>query len=235
MYEAVCISDLHIGASNCKADRILNFLNYIEDKTKLIIINGDLFDHGNTTKITDEQWLIIEKIKTLRQKIVLIKGNHDVEIQNNSFFMGWFGLNFIDNYTINIKGDNIYFHHGDIFDSFIKKYPLITKFADWCYTLLQKLDKDHKIAEVIKHNTKAFLKNNEVLSKKSIELARKVGYKVVVAGHTHHATTLIDWSSTTDENDCKYYFNTGSWVDSTNYFVCVHENGVVSLEKYNER
>jgi len=230
MYEAVCISDLHVGATNCRWERILEFLDYIQDKTNKIIINGDLFDHTNQDAINNNQWRVLAQLRELafQRKVVLIKGNHDLGIDNDELLKLYIPTIFRESYLLNVDDKRIYFHHGHIYDEFILKHPKLTKIADFAYKFLQRLDKNHKIASFVKRNIKAFMRNSEKIRDKSISLARKMGYDAVVTGHTHHVYSSMDvFNEKTLE-----YFNTGSWVDSKNYYLGIKPDGSIKLEEY---
>ena len=113
----------------------------------------------------------------------------------------------------------IFIFHGHIFDDILIKYPIIGKIADFGYRILQKIDPSFRLARLAKRNSKMFLRNSSKIKKKSLEIAKKQGYDIVVTGHTHFALS--------EEN----YFNCGCWTELPCHYVSV-KNGEVILRKY---
>src|SRR6185369_1798331 len=80
-YDAIIISDVHLGAYNCQTSLLLNFLEKIhnkEIKTDKLIIDGDLFDSFNS-RLNKDQWKVLGKLRSISNdlQLIWIKGNHD--------------------------------------------------------------------------------------------------------------------------------------------------------------
>jgi UDP-2,3-diacylglucosamine pyrophosphatase LpxH len=77
--DIIIISDLHLGSHICQSQKLLRFLQSIELRTQHLIINGDLFDNWNFTRLLDTHWQILKTIRKVSEKIKVtwIAGNHD--------------------------------------------------------------------------------------------------------------------------------------------------------------
>ena len=83
-YQAIIVSDLHLGIKDSKADEFIEFLD--EHPTDLLILNGDIIDGwalNRGAKWKKKHTKVISKILKLSNKtqIIWIRGNHDEFIQ----------------------------------------------------------------------------------------------------------------------------------------------------------
>jgi len=221
MNETTIISDIHLGSDICRADLLSKFLDKIQTNT--LIINGDLFDSWDFRRLCKDHWKILKKLRQLSDKIkvVWIGGNHDGPAELVSHLIG---VDFVDEIIISSAGKKILILHGDIFDNFISKYPLVTKFADKIYRLIQKYDRFHKneyyYSNLLKRKSKTFLRCSEQIAERAIEYCKSKKCDVVICGHTHLALTT--------KKDMVYYYNSGSWTESSCSFITIN-NGEVRI------
>ena len=80
--DAVVISDIHLGSSNCQAPALARFLEGIlagQMRTRLLIINGDVFDSIDFRRLKKRHWKVLSLVRRLSDKIevIWIAGNHD--------------------------------------------------------------------------------------------------------------------------------------------------------------
>src|ERR1051325_10695892 len=80
--DALIISDLHLGAENCQAKPLVEFLQAILDgnlPARRLIINGDVFDSIDFRRLKKTHWKVLSQIRHLSDKIdvIWIAGNHD--------------------------------------------------------------------------------------------------------------------------------------------------------------
>lgn len=206
--KVLLISDLHLGASNCQAEIVLDVIR--EHKEYVIIIIGDLFD-SLSVRLKSKHWKILHKISKL-DNVFWIKGNHDEP--NPEFISSMLGITFCDKLEF-VSGCSTFFAiHGDEFDDFITKNPVLTAIADYIYKFLQYVDPSHKLAKYAKHSSKSFLRNAEVVRQKAVE---KYGEgKIVICGHTHAAIQSPE------------YCNTGSFTELPCSFITI-EFGEIKL------
>lgn len=231
VYDALVISDIHLGSDNCQARELGHFLNAIrsgELQTRQLILNGDVFDSFDFRRLNKHHWKILSRLRKLSDQIeiVWINGNHDGP---NEIVSHLLGLEVRESHIIDSGDQRILFLHGHQFDQFIARYPVTTWVADWCYRLLQKLDKSHTIARKAKHNSKVFLRCADAIKIGAAELAAKTGCDAVCCGHTH----LPVEGELTDGVESVRYYNSGCWTERPCYYLAIAD-GEVQLRTYAE-
>lgn len=216
--DAIVISDIHLGSEVTQAKTLISFLTEIENniiKTKELIINGDLFDSWDFRKLKKNHWKVLSLIRKLSKKIhvVWINGNHDGPAEIISHLLG---VDFFENYILKSGNKKILILHGDIFDDFIAKYPLLTKIADATYRFIQKIDKSFYLAKMAKRNSKTFLRCSEKVKHKAILYCKKQGCQMICCGHTHLPIKE------------EIYLNSGCWTETPCTYLTIL-NGDINL------
>lgn len=216
-HDIIIISDLHLGSHICQSQKLLRFLQSIEFRTDHLIINGDLFDNWNFTRLLDTHWQILKTIRKAseRIKVTWIAGNHDGPADIVSHLLN---VDFIEEYIFTKYGKVFIVLHGDIFDEYISKYPRLAKIADFFYRLIQKIDTSLYWARKLKRGSKTFLRAVEKVKQRSIEYCLKNKGNIVCLGHTHYPEFCA-------LNGVCYY-NSGSWTDSICTFISITENRI---------
>jgi UDP-2,3-diacylglucosamine pyrophosphatase LpxH len=220
--DIIIISDIHLGSHICQHDKILHFLQSIEFRTNHLIINGDLFDNWNFTRLSHNHWKILKTIRKASEKIhtTWIAGNHDGPADIISQLLN---IEFIEEYRFNNGEKEFIVLHGDIFDEYVSKYPRLAKLADFFYRIVQKLDPSLYLARKLKRSSKTFLRAIEKVEKRALEYCKHRNANVICVGHTHHPTSV----------DLGYieYYNSGSWTDTVCTYLTI-TNGKVNLVTY---
>lgn len=222
--EAIVISDLHLGSDVCQAKLLEAFLKDIHHeniKTDELILNGDVFDSWDFRRLKKHHWHVLSQIRKLSDhvKVTWVGGNHDGPAELVSHLIG---VDVVDDYEL-VSGDKyIYFHHGHRYDKFLTDHKILTWLGDAIYWWLQKIDPSFGLARRAKHSSKHFLRNSDVIKKKSLEYAERHGYNAVCCGHTHFALEC--------PGDIGYY-NSGCWTELPCTFLSI-ENGTINLHKY---
>ncbi len=137
-YQAVVVSDLHLGTKDSKAEEFIEFLE--EHPTDLLILNGDIIDGwalNRGAKWKKQHTKVISKLLQLSNKtqIIWIRGNHDEFIQD---FIGTHlgRIEIKEDYRLTIqrwvegdifRNESYYIFHGDVVDVFITKYKWLSK------------------------------------------------------------------------------------------------------------
>lgn len=227
VFDAVVISDIHLGSDNCQAKYLVHFLESIRRglmATKKLILNGDMFDSIDFRRLKKHHWGILSELRKLSDEIevIWINGNHDGPAEIVSHLLG---VECADEIIVESGGRKILCLHGHKFDEFISRYPFITWVADRIYNFLQRIDKSHYFAKLAKRNSKTFLRCAQKIEGDAIKYAAKRGCAAVCCGHTHMPT-----ANTTGP---VHYFNSGCWTEKPCHYLTVL-NGVVELADYNE-
>jgi len=227
VYDALIISDIHLGSDNCQARMLVRFLESIREqelRTTRLILNGDVFDSIDFRRLKKQHWKILSLLRKLSDEIEIlwINGNHDGPAEIISHLLGVT----VSDQLIFTSGDRrVLVLHGHRFDEFIERYPLTSKIADTLYRWLQRIDKTHYVARQAKSSSKTFLRCAQKVRDAAIAYARAAECQVVCCGHTHLPGAII-----TGEVD---YYNSGCWTERPCHYLSIR-NGVVSVEMYDE-
>ena len=83
---AVVVSDVHLGYKRSDDDAFLRFIETYPkwDETEQLILLGDTFDfwRRQNAKVFTENKKIIECIRSIGPKIIVVRGNHDYYLQD---------------------------------------------------------------------------------------------------------------------------------------------------------
>ena len=227
MLDAVIVSDLHLGSTNCESKRISHFLELLADgevRTRRLILNGDVFDSFDFRRLSRKHWKVLSLLRKLsnRLDITWLCGNHDGSAEVVSHLLG---VDVRDDYVLESGGRRILVLHGHIFDDFLDNHPILTWIGDCIYSVLQGLDPTHQLARSAKHNSKTFLRCAEKIREGSVRLARRRDCDAVCCGHTHSAC------SSTEED--VHYFNSGCWTELPCTYLAV-DAGEVRVQAFDK-
>lgn len=220
--EAIIISDIHIGASNCQGKLLVDFLDKIHSKeilTEKLILNGDVFENFDS-RLCKWNWKILSAIRSISDavEVVWIKGNHDAHGPAYSI-AHLIGAEYCEEYIFESNGKRILCVHGDTFDDFLTEHPILTWIADWIYWLLQKIDGSLYLAKMAKHSSKTFLRCAEVVQKLALKHMEKRNCDFICCGHTHFAGIHDK------------YCNSGTWTELPPTYLTVSD-GEIELKSW---
>jgi UDP-2,3-diacylglucosamine pyrophosphatase LpxH len=242
-YQAIVVSDLHLGTKDSKAEEFIAFLE--KHPTDLLILNGDIIDGwalNRGAKWKKQHTKVISKLLKLSNKtqIVWIRGNHDEFLHE---FMGnhFGGIEIREDYVFTTKvwveddlyrNESYYVFHGDVIDIFITKYKWLSKigavgydFALWLnrwynkYRVWRKLPYQ-SISQKIKSGVKAATNYVNDFEVTALSMATKKGCHGVMCGHIHQPEDRMI--------NGKRYLNSGDWVENMTA-ICVEDSGRVYL------
>jgi UDP-2,3-diacylglucosamine pyrophosphatase LpxH len=235
-YQAVIVSDLHLGTKDSKAEEFIQFLD--EHPTDLLILNGDIIDGwalNRGTKWKKQHTKVISKLLKLSNKtrIIWIRGNHDEFVQE---FIGTHlgAIEIREDYKLDINNtmESYYIFHGDVIDVFITKYKWLSKigsvgydFALWLnrvYNIYRKWRKLPyiSISQKIKGSVKVATNYVNDFEITALSMATKKGCNGVICGHIHQpADRMING---------KRYLNSGDWVENMSA-ICIDNIGKIYL------
>ena len=222
MYEAILVSDLHLGAESCQVEPLQEFIDCLP-ATDRLILNGDVLENTEY-RLTKQHWRVLSQLRKLADQLELIwvRGNHDSGAESVAHLIG---ANFVPEYEFESGGRRILCVHGDAWDRFITDHPIITSIVDWCYLRMQRMSR--RLAHRAKRSSKTFLRCVDRVRTEAREYGRSRGADAIVCGHTHFAEAEEHFSSET----CAYY-NLGSWTDHHCHYLTVRD-GCFRLEEVN--
>ena len=224
-FDALILSDLHLGSDVCQAKQLVEFLEAIHGGhtlTKRLILNGDVFDSIDFRRLKKNHWKVLSLLRKLSDEVEVtwVCGNHDGSAEVVSHLLG---VAVVDEIVVESGGKKVLFLHGHQFDKFIEKYPISTRLADLFYRFLQRIDKSHTFAKFAKRRSKTFLRSTQKIEAGSVEHARKMGCDVVCCGHTH-----LPLESTVGP---VWYYNSGCWTEKPCHYLTLAD-GVVTVCPY---
>jgi len=212
IFDTIIISDIHLGSKVSRAEELLCFLDQMSFKR--LIINGDVFDSINMRRLNRRHWKVLSTLRKITDRendteVIWIRGNHD---GYSDLLTQLLGIQVYDEYEMFWNGYNVHVLHGDIFDKFLSKFPLIADIADLFYRFSVLVDPvKMRFSRWLKRNSKTFLRNNEHVQSRAIAYAQRRKADVIICGHTHQ---------TADNSDHGIrYLNSGSWTDSPGHFI----------------
>lgn len=241
-FNAVFISDVHLGTSACQAQHLLSFLQQIETRTLYLV--GDIVDLLEMRKrafFPDEHRQIISLImRKAREgtRVVYIPGNHD------DFFRQMAGQHFagieirLNAFHKTNDGRTFYVSHGDEFDQMVKISPLMLELGDRAHGVMLKINgwvngcrrmlglPYWSFAGFLKsHLGKAqqFIERFELAALKSAANRNVDGY---ICGHIHYASFRLQGE--------KLYCNDGDWVEHCTALVETHQ-GELNILHWSEQ
>lgn len=225
MLDAVILSDIHLGSTNCQAKRLCDLLERIAEGklvTSRLILNGDVFDSIDFRRLNKNHWKVLSLIRKLSDQIeiVWLAGNHDGSAEIVSHLLG---VTVQDDCILESGSERLLILHGHLFDDFIEDHPFLTWMGDCVYRVLQWLDRTHRFAKLAKHGSKTFLRCARKIAVGAMDLARRRGCTMVCCGHTHVAVA--------DASGPITYFNSGCWTELPCTYLTVVE-GEVKLQEF---
>jgi UDP-2,3-diacylglucosamine pyrophosphatase LpxH len=222
VFDAIMLSDLHLGSESCQVEAVLDFLNALPS-TRRLILNGDVLENTEY-RLTKQHWRVLSRLRKLSDELELVwvRGNHDFDAESVAHLIG---AEFVAEYMFESGEKQVLCVHGDTWDRFLSDHPIITTLVDWFYLHMQRMSR--RLATRAKRSSKTFLRCVERIRSEATEYAKARHADVVICGHTHQAE-----AATEPAPDCPAYCNTGCWTDHNCHYLTV-EDGHVHLEELN--
>jgi UDP-2,3-diacylglucosamine pyrophosphatase LpxH len=228
-YKTICISDLHLGTTDCKAELLNNFLkNHDCDNLYLI---GDIIDGW---KIQQNKWrwkqthtnVIQSVLKYSKRgcKVTYVTGNHDEFLRPfvNQFSLGNITICNQAEYR-DTKGNRLLITHGDMFDGITRMAKWISFLGDSAYDFILWVNTRynylrHKLgfgywslSKFLKSKVKKAINFVFKFEETLANYCDKKGFDGVICGHIH--TPEIK------NINGVIYMNDGDWVESCSALV----------------
>jgi UDP-2,3-diacylglucosamine pyrophosphatase LpxH len=249
-YNAIWISDVHLGREECQYLKLLTFLKSLETedghgyRVKTLYLNGDIIDVTNFQKkpFFSLHLTVIKKILRMKDKgvdIVYILGNHEAPLKHFIFEnedMAYNGIEF-KKHAIHeaLNGKKYLVIHGDQFDGAIRTHPIIYKLGDWAYGWMNGINhlqnkirrafgkEEWSFAHWIKSKAKGAVKFVSNFEHLVAEYAKKYNVDGVMAGHIHMPEDRMI--------DGVHYLNSGTWVEICSA-ILEDETGKITVERF---
>jgi UDP-2,3-diacylglucosamine pyrophosphatase LpxH len=207
-FEAVVVSDLHLGARNSRTYDFLLFLESIE--TDRLILAGDIFDDRELNGLRPAD---VEVVTALRQmsthtQVDWLRGNHDPA---EPWFSGLLGIPAQDEILLDVGGQSYLVYHGHGWDSSLNWPRPVLATADAVYSGCQWIDPSHRLARMLKRRSKVFCRAVERLRQEALRVAADRSLAGVILGHTHVASD--------ERSRDLHYLNCGCWTETPAAFV----------------
>lgn len=218
---SIFVSDLHLGSSFSRADRLLEFLN--EHDPEYLYLVGDIVDGW----LLKRKWRWPESYSRLLDRLVelakngtiirLTPGNHDEFLRR---FLLNCELICIENQFIHCGADDRRYVvlHGDLLDDFESKakflsviggigYEIILRIDHWTNRLLQSLGcRRRRISKTVKEQVKSAVQFVNGFEARVAQHAVEEGCDGIVCGHIHVPSL--------NQIGNVLYINLGDWIEN---------------------
>ena len=221
-FRALFISDVHLGARGCQADRLLDFLRWHDADT--IYLVGDIVDgwalrSGWYWPQTHND--IVQKLLRKARKgarIIYVPGNHD-EFMREYYGTHFGGIEVVEN-TIHVAkdGQRYLVIHGDLFDLVVTQARWLALLGDKAYDFALVVNRVFNevrrklgfgywsLSQWAKLKVKNAVSYIGEYEKTLVSEAQRHSAEGVICGHIHHAAI--------HDRFAVRYVNCGDWVES---------------------
>jgi UDP-2,3-diacylglucosamine pyrophosphatase LpxH len=243
-YKTIFISDVHLGAKDCKAEYLNNFLKH--NSCESLYLVGDIIDawkiQQNRMKWKQSHTDVIRRILKFAKKgnkVIYVAGNHDEFLRPMIPYAASFGNVQICNQIthVGVDGKKYLVVHGDLFDGITRLAPWLSFLGDRAYEFILNLNGRfnwirHRLgfgywslSKWLKHKVKSAIDFMFMFEKTITTYAKKRGFDGVICGHIHHAEIK--------NIDGIIYMNDGDWVESLTALV-EHHDGTWEIVTWQE-
>jgi len=231
-FRTLFISDVHLGARGCQADRLLDFLKHHD--ADIIYLVGDIIDGWALRSGWYWPQLHNDVVQKLLRKarkgarMIYIPGNHD-EFLRNYYGTHFGGIEVIEQ-TVHEAADGKRYLviHGDIFDLVVQNARWLAHLGDKAYDFAIQMNRlvnafrklfgvpYWSLSQWAKLKVKNAVNYIGAFEQTLANEARRNGADGVICGHIHYAVIR-------DDRDIRY-INCGDWVESCTAVV-EHDDG----------
>jgi UDP-2,3-diacylglucosamine pyrophosphatase LpxH len=204
-YDCLIISDLHLGSGVCQAALLEEFLEWAVENTRELVINGDIFDDLNFTRLSKRHFACLKVIRRNSDRedlrIIWVRGNHDGPAEVVGHIVG---VAVLDEYEFRNDQIRLLILHGDQFDRFVNNYGCLTELACGLFYCIQKWA-PHQTARFIRRVSKRWQRSSEAIHEGAVRYARSRSCRYITCGHTHLPGL--------EASQGVVYVNSGTWTE----------------------
>lgn len=238
---SIFISDVHLGARACQADRLVDFLR--EHPSEYLFLLGDIIDfwamsRGEVCWSRGANTVVQKILRRSRQgnRVIFVPGNHD-EALREYVGMAFGDIRLEREYVhVGADGKRYLLLHGDEFDQVTRYHRWVAILGDISYNFLVRLNTTlswlrrtlrrpgyWSLAGYAKRKVKTAVNFIFDFEDSVLHHVRERGFDGVICGHIHWAEIK--------EIDGLRYLNCGDWVDSCTAIV-EHLDGRMELKTW---
>jgi UDP-2,3-diacylglucosamine pyrophosphatase LpxH len=222
LFRSLFLSDFHLGARGCKADRILDFLRNNDADT--IYLVGDILDTWHPLvphwgAAHDEILRLLFRRARSGRRVIYLPGNHDDALRAHCGREA--GKFEVVEQAVHetANGRRLLVLHGDCADMRLFRSHLSTRVGSRVDGGLRALDdrlkrwgrtlhpEDRSVIEMVLAGIKALMNFGDGFELRLTGMAAERGLDGVICGHSHQAALH-------DDHGGILYANCGDWVDS---------------------
>jgi UDP-2,3-diacylglucosamine pyrophosphatase LpxH len=209
-FDAVLVSDLHLGAGNSQSDEFLAFLSWV--RAPRLIVVGDLFDSARVRGLAPADIAVLRALRAFARDnhVDWLRGNHDPP---DDWFEGLLGIEPRMALLLEVGSRAYLVEHGDRWDRSLSWPWWLVTAADAVYRTSQRIDRSHGLARRLKRRSKRFGQVLAALRNGALAESRRCRLDGAILGHSHVAAD--EWE------DGLHYLNCGCWTERPAAFVGV--------------
>ncbi len=211
-FDAVVVSDLHLGARNSLGRAFLDFLQ--RTRFQRLVIAGDMFEYPNLKGLRDQDLGVLGDLRRLSDElpVIWLQGNHDPA---HEVWQNLLGIQPRQYVILGVGHRSYYVCHGDRWDISVNvAWPVVAS-ANAIYRFSQRIDSTHRLARRLKHSSKRFCRVSRAIREGACETARAENHAGIIIGHSHVAEECVV--------DGVHYLNSGCWTELPCTFVGIRE------------
>ncbi|WP_143562384.1 UDP-2,3-diacylglucosamine diphosphatase [Shewanella sp. UCD-KL12] len=242
VFNAIWLSDVHLGTKDCKAQYLLQLLKQTQTETLYLV--GDIIDIWAMKRRVywpESHNQVLQQLVSMARngtQIIYIPGNHDEQFKSYDGFHLWDVSIAKEHVHTMIGGQRILMLHGDQFDSQVCVGKALTKLGDRLYDILLLLNRQlHKVRTHLGYpywSLASYIKLRVNKAQQAISLFRDAvvtyatdrGVDGVICGHIHQPELSREGKM--------IYANDGDWVENCT-FIAESERGDLQLRQWDEQ
>jgi UDP-2,3-diacylglucosamine pyrophosphatase LpxH len=240
-FRTLILSDIHLGAPECKIDEV----NYVlkRSRCETLILNGDIIDGWSLLRAggwkkahTRFVRLVLKMMEKRNTRVVYLRGNHD-DVLGKVLPLRLDRLRVVEDHIHEGVAGRYLVLHGDVFDAVNRNHRYLALLGDIGYQSLLKINRlynryrtwrgkeYYSLSKAIKSKVKRAVSYVGNYEEQVRTLAVRRGCRGVICGHIHTAADKMIGDV--------HYLNSGDWVESMTALV-EHLDGRFEIVPYEE-